>query len=285
VLDLVLRALPPLTAGPLVWKVADRVVGWEGLTQGGPDRLLANLALVGAAAGWAEGANLLAVLAWHLPTVPGGGSLASGPGVWGLRSLTGLTLVLGLLTGGSVLLGVLYLGPLAEAVRGRGLAPHSLLRRVGPDTVRFALYLALAGLAYAGLAVGAGLLAFLLGLVGPSGMALASGVFLAGIFLLGLWVWLGKGPLFLEGASPPVALARAGRVMARHFVPTVALYLLSGVLTLGLGLLWTRLARSPLGLGPAVLANALVGTGVTASLFLFYRDRSPDRNEAPSTGR
>lgn len=278
-LDLLLRLVPPVRVGGLAWRVGDRLADWALGVGGTPEASLANLGLVGSLLRQAEEANLLAVLAWHLPTVPGRLALASGG--WGPRGLADLLGLLVLLAGGAILLGALYLGLLARAAAGEGPSP-ALLRRVGADGLRFALYLAVAGLAYLLLLVGMGGLTLLLGLAGPFGLVLASGIFLMALFLLGLWVWLGKGPLFLEGVGPLAAFRRSGRVLARHFPSAVALYLVVSLLTLGLGLLWARLALSPLGLAPAVVANALVGTGVTASLFLFYRERASLMDEASS---
>jgi len=70
------------------------------------------------------------------------------------------------------------------------------------------------------------------------------------------------------------ALSNSFVLVRNNFMASIGLLALVVLLRNGLGLVWGRLLlRSQLGAVIAIVGNAYVGTGLTAAMFFFYRDR------------
>jgi hypothetical protein len=190
--------------------------------------------------------------------------------VQGLPSLLGL--VIGLLLLG-LPIGVLYAAPIAAQVRDGeadwrrivcGL-PRYCVRLVG------AWLLTLAVLMCIGLPMALTLASLALF---SQGLALML-VGLAGFALIWVMIYLAfvQQAILLGQDGVLQAVGHSINVVRISFWPTVGLLLLVNVIALGLGGIWQRLMVSAPAALLAITANAYVGTGLTAALFIFYRER------------
>ncbi|OGO05039.1 MAG: hypothetical protein A2Y73_02500 [Chloroflexi bacterium RBG_13_56_8] len=126
----------------------------------------------------------------------------------------------------------------------------------------------------------------------PLGVTLFVGVlggFLLGPFGFFIWVLMLWAMLYLSFIPQAVVLTEDGplavvkrsfSVVRSNFWSSLGLVILINVISAGLSLVWPLLVVSPVGMLVAILANAYVGTGLTASMFVFFRDRSARQREA-----
>jgi len=106
-------------------------------------------------------------------------------------------------------------------------------------------------------------------LLGP--LALAVGI---GLFVLMILLTFLPQAVVLSEAKPWAALKGSVYLVRSALWPTLLLLALTNLLSTGFGLIWQRLLLgSTPGAIVAMLANAFVGTGLTLTYFLFYRDR------------
>ncbi len=77
----------------------------------------------------------------------------------------------------------------------------------------------------------------------------------------------------LTEAGPIAALQQSVIVVRASFRQSLGLFALVNVISTGLGYLWSLLMGSTGGTVAAIVANAFVGTGLMAAVFIFYRDR------------
>ena len=209
--------------------------------------------------------NLLALLAWNsmgLPSIAGARPINPGAdhiieinGYGQMILLQALIMVVGLF------LACLFWGMLAQAVRGERLDLGRLLGRAP------AYWL------------------YLLAVFVPLGLALVAVVsfsFLLGPFAPFIWVaalWTIFMISFVPQAvtlaeeRPLRALWSSLTIVRRNFWSALGLVLLSAVIGQGLGFVWVRLMGTSVGMAAAILANAFVGTGLSAAMFVFYRER------------
>jgi hypothetical protein len=108
------------------------------------------------------------------------------------------------------------------------------------------------------------------------GMLLGPLVLVAALGLLWLTLLLSFVPqaVALSDDGPLGAIASSVRIVRRNLLPTLGLLMLTGLLSNGLGLLFRRLFElGDLARVLSIAANSFVGTALTVSLFIFYRDR------------
>ncbi len=143
-------------------------------------------------------------------------------------------------------------------------------------------------------AVGGMVLAGLLGLFGVGTfLVLAAQVFallgaggltqvlmvlvMSGMWLLVLWLifyaFYVPQAITLAEAGPVAALQQSFLVVRSSFRQALGLFALVNVISAGLGYLWGLLMGTTAGTVGAIVANAFIGTGLMAALFIFVRDR------------
>ena len=210
--------------------------------------------------------NLLTLLVWQRLGVPSVAALKPiDPSVDRVIEITSysqmfplqlLIMVIGLL------IACLFLGLLAQEVRGDDEDMISLVGRVLRYWWNMLLLMIPLGIALI-IALSMGLL------LGPL-------VLLVGIGLLVLTFLLTFLPqeITLSEAKPRAAFVGSVHVVRSALWPTLILLAVTNLLSTGLGLIWQRLLlASTAGALIAMLINAFIGTGLTLTFFLFYRDR------------
>ena len=173
-----------------------------------------------------------------------------------------------------LLIACFYLGLLAQAVRDES---PDLLRLIR-GTPRYWLHMA------------AVLVPFGVFMVFIVSIALIFGPFavfvLVGLIWLMIYLSFFPQAIVLADEGSLAALGSTFRLVRSNFWPTLGLLLLVNLLSTGLGLVWARLlVFSPVTAMIAIVANALLGTGLTLALFIFYRERMAALLEAYSQQR
>lgn len=253
----------------------------------GPDALLAAGVQLEQVRKGVANWNLLGVLAWQVPTLTGPViTLRESQAVRTARGLGATLGLLALLAAGSLLLAGLYLGRVAEAVRagsagaakpvGEATAPSpggsllGSLRGLARNVARLTGLRAMQGAILAALgALGVGAFATLPG-VGTSIALLAVLAALAAF----LFLFVAEEAIFLGGAPAWAAARESARIVQRHFGAMLGMWVLIGVIGVGLRLVWFAISGSTVGALAAMLGNAYVVTGLTAAVFVFYADRA-----------
>lgn len=278
--DTLLRTSPAVTPGPLVGRVVSWLVRWAAGGGGTPDDLLILHGQVEGLAREAERANLLGVLAWHVPSLLGVVGLRREAEVAPFNAWWPFAVALALTAAVAIGLGCLYFIPLSLAVKHGRVSWREVGRRFGGDWLRFTGLVALLGL----LALVALALVTVLGAVAALMGALMLAIFfafvLAGAFLASFYLFLAQEALFLERAGPLTAIRRSFRVVRGDWVAGLGLFLLVNIISVGMGLIWHRLAQWPVGFSLAVLGNAYIATGLATAVMVFYWDRA----RAPTGG-
>jgi hypothetical protein len=114
------------------------------------------------------------------------------------------------------------------------------------------------------------------------GLMLGPLVFLVWVGVLWFLVYTMFVPqaIVLSGDPPLRALWNSFAIVRMNFWSALGLLILTGVISMGLGLIWDGLLRSTVGTMVAIVANAYVGTALTVAMFVFYRDRLSRWHEA-----
>ncbi|MFH1085078.1 MAG: hypothetical protein V1772_04885 [Chloroflexota bacterium] len=222
--------------------------------------------------------NLLSLLAWGrlgVPSIAGLRPIAPASDV--VIEIGGYGQVLlaqfGILAAG-LLIACLFLGLLAQALRDEAFELEAVLRRLPLHWAHLAAVLAPFGLFF----IFAFSIAFLFG-------PLAVFVLVGLIWLL-IYTAFFPQAVVLSDFKPLRALGATLRIVRTNFWSTLGLLLVVNLLSTGLGLIWARLlVRSTVTAVVAILANAYIGTGLTLSMFIFYRDRLAALSGVPSQPR
>lgn len=175
---------------------------------------------------------------------------------WAALGLQALFLAVG------IWIASLYLSILAYPVRGASVNVHALLR----ESILNGLKLALVFVP----------LSFFVAFALSIGLLLGPLLILVGLGVLWLVFFLSLVPpaIVLAGDTPWRAIVNSFGIARLNLWPTVALLVLINLLSTGLGLIFVRWLSGNALLGlAAIVANAFVGTALTASLFIYYRDR------------
>ncbi|NNJ11000.1 hypothetical protein EKD04_011720 [Chloroflexales bacterium ZM16-3] len=90
------------------------------------------------------------------------------------------------------------------------------------------------------------------------------------------YVYAGFAPeaILMSRSGPLRALYYSVNIVRRNLMGAIGLLLLSFVIASGLGVVWQRLASSPLGAAAAILGSAYMGSGLSAARLEFYREQT-----------
>jgi len=210
--------------------------------------------------------NLFALLAWGRLGVPSvaGISVIGEDARWVVELSTYWQVLLAqlVLLGIGLLIACVYLGLIASAVRGDEQHPTMALHRVPTHWLRLvAVFIPLSAMLAFAISFGM--------ILGP--LSIFIGV---GLLWILLFITFVPQAIVLADQRPLVALWSSVAIVRSFFWPTLGIILLVNVISSGLGLIWNQLLLGTMvGTAIALLANAFVGTGLTVSLFLFFRDR------------
>ncbi|MCI0399134.1 MAG: hypothetical protein L0332_17675 [Chloroflexi bacterium] len=190
------------------------------------------------------------------------------------NALLWLVLFVGLSLAG-LALATTYLSLIAQAIRAHGRQARLNLRR-------FVQMLAVNGLRLFGL--GLAFLFFLFLVYIPLlPVALFAGLFDAGValavltmgfVLVAVYLSLAVPGIILDGRPLVRAMLDSVRLVQRHMVPTVFLFLLVSVISSGLNSLWLLADDGSWLLLAGIFGHAFVSTALAATVFVFYRDRA-----------
>jgi len=269
--DALLWLLPRVSPRPLFERLAEQsgFLTAGGAQSGAPSALREQVAQTLEAL---QRANLLGVLGWQVPTFlhPLSGQGFSQGELFSVSSWSQGFLVVLALALASILLACLYLGSLAQGTQGQPWRPRLLLSQAPRSWGRLTAYLALlTGVVLVAAPVIGSVWIFLQALdpfVGSLFLALA----LSGGLVVSVYLFLVKPAIFLEGLGALAALRRSVALARRHFWSVLGLYLLLNLISLGVGLLLVRVAALPWGLLPAMVGNAYLATGLSATVMVYY---------------
>ncbi|MDI7275628.1 MAG: hypothetical protein QME94_06585 [Anaerolineae bacterium] len=183
--------------------------------------------------------------------------------------LTLMGLAAGLFLAG-LLWSALYLGALAQQVRDGRADWGALLRRLPRNWLRLLGAWLLIQVAL--LVIGFPLIITLTlaaVVLGPFSLLIVSAL----MFWVVIYAAFVPYAIFMHEDGLLQAVARSVNVVRANFRSTLALIVLVFVIWFGLTLVFARLTGTTIGALVAIAANAFVGTGLTAAIFIFYRER------------
>lgn len=103
------------------------------------------------------------------------------------------------------------------------------------------------------------------------------GLLMYAMWLLVLWItfylFFVPQAVTLAEAPPLTALKQSFIIVRTSFWRALVLFVLVNIISTGLGYLWALLMTNMVGTVAAIVANAFVGTGLVAAMFIFFRDR------------
>ena len=225
--------------------------------------------------------NLGTVLANSLLGVPslaaGQGDLPAMAGLAGHVELTTAAGVIGwtvLLGAAGIWLGAFYLVLIAQVLRAGKFDGSGFFSSYGRATARLFGLALLVIFVVALLALPVALVTGLLTMFG-GGFGTLMAVML--VVIAGWWVRLALTftveAIVLDEVGIRYAIYRSIHVSLRNFWSTAGLIILISLITTGFGLIWTRLITIPFGVPLGIVLNAVIGTGLIISPFLFYHNR------------
>jgi len=280
-MDLLLWLGPQITSGAVVHSVVQRLTAlYGGVSADGldPSTVQQSQQLLGQVDHIAGSFNLLNLLVINLASLP---SIMPTPqvGVPQLQlgtfgALLGVALALEL---AGTLIGVLYLGIIAQQIRDGRLSLALLARRVWRYWLSILGFfvLAIAVLFAISLIVGilVGVVAVVAPPVGSFLWALVTALAqIAGVLFL-IYLFFLTDAIVVSEVGPILAAVSSARVVANNFWSSVGFIGLVYVISLGMQIIWTALAQNPYGTVIAIAANAYIASGLAAASMLFYKNR------------
>lgn len=169
--------------------------------------------------------------------------------------------------------GAVFLTMIASAVRDQRLSPLAWLRQQARAVAAILGYSAI--LLAATLIVGAPLLlvsSLFVVAVPPLGLLAIMLLFII-VFWINFYIGFAPEAITVGELDPIQAIRASFALVRRNFWATVGLLLLSFVITVGLGVVWTLLSNYRFGLLAAIPGSAYIGTGLVAARMVFYRER------------
>ena len=269
-LDVFLWLGPKISIGPVIDRMlammssaVESVAPSEGIDAGMGEMLDSTVEMLQGTLGRT---NLLASLAIARLGVPSVASLSliepKTDTVIEIASYWQMLLLQVLILGVGLLIACLFLGALGQYTRGED---PSLPRLLG-STLTFWLYLAIIFVPFGIFLVFAISIAMVFGPL----------IVFVGVGIIWLMLYMSFVPqaITMFGEKPLRALLSSLSVVRGNFWSAVSILLLVNVLSTGMGLVWRWLMlQSTVGTLVAIAANAYVGTSLTLSLFIYYRDR------------
>jgi hypothetical protein len=228
-----------------------------------------------------DGYNLGTVLAnslLGLPSVAAAqGDLPALAGLGEQFELTTVGAALGwaaLLGTAGIFLGALYLVSISQVLRTGKFTGPGFFASYGRATARLFGLVLLVILALLLLSLP---MAFMTGLLTLFGGGFGTVLALLLIVIAGWWIRLALTftveAIVLDEVGIRHAIYRSINVALRNFWSTAGLIILISLITTGFGLVWARLVTIPFGVPLSIVLNAVIGTGLIVSPFLFYHNR------------
>lgn len=216
--------------------------------------------------------SIISLFAIGTPTLMGIDLPASGATLFSLQDLTvllGWTMGLALV---GVLLGSMYLEGIARIVR-HDIHLKTLLPRFAKSFVNIIALILVVGIGGTIL-----LFPFLLSasFIGLFSQAIASFFVLAGglvVMWAALYLAFAVPAIFVSGANFSQAIMDSVSVFRYNFWPAMGLIFLILLLQSGFSVIWSELLDSSAGVIIGMIANAILGTALSAAGMLFYHDR------------
>jgi hypothetical protein len=175
------------------------------------------------------------------------------------------------------LVGVVYLGVIAQQIRDGRLSLALLARRVWRYWLSILGFfvLAIAVLCVISLIVGiaVGLVAVVAPPVGSFLWLLVTALAqIAGVLFL-IYLFFLTDAIVVSEVGPIRAAVSSARVVANNFWSSVGFIGLVYVISLGMQIIWSALAQNPIGTVIAIAGNAYIASGLAAASMLFYKNR------------
>lgn len=178
---------------------------------------------------------------------------------------------LGLVLAG-LLLGCIFLTPIAQSVRDGKISPALFVGRVGLYWLRL---LGLLGVvALASLVVGLPFfIASFFGVMQGEGALLFLGFVEVAALWAMLFLYFAFDAILISEAGPLRAAYYSFSVVRRNFWSALAIVVLMLLIGQGTPLVWKMISVNPWGVLVGIVANAYIGTGLAAASMVFYLDR------------
>jgi hypothetical protein len=167
---------------------------------------------------------------------------------------------------------MLYLIPLADAIRGAPLAMPSL-RRVGKV---FGSLLGVVGIVLGIMllfCIPFALLISFTSLLSPALGSLVASLWLAFLVWLMFTAYFSFDAVIVSGVGPIRALLTSLFIVQRSFWAAIGLYLIGRLILTGMNVIWQMMSASGFGLVLAMAGSAYISCGLAAAHLIFYRDR------------
>ncbi len=199
----------------------------------------------------------------------------------GVIQIDGVLPVLGLALGlqlFGLVLGCIYLGFIGQQVRDGQISLSRLYRSLGRYCLSAIGFIGLVlGLVLA-VSVPLSLIVGVLTMVAPVAAAVLYGAVMMSAVFVGVWMLLYLFFLvdaIVVGELGPLAAVRSSvGVVRSHLGSSLGLIGLTILISLGMQVVWSALARQPWGMALAVAGNAYIASGLAAASMLFYRHRA-----------
>jgi hypothetical protein len=243
---------------------------------------------------WGSGFNLLSLLASSLMGMTsvvaalvggrtGAGSLIdTGPkgalaapitlsNTWGVVGMS-----VGLVAAG-LLLAALFLGMIAQAIRGERFSLAALAPRTARSWLRLMLLTLLVPVALVIVGLPLTLLAGFVTLITLQGALFIVSVGAWFLMMLAVWamvyLYFTIDAILLDDVPVRQAVWRSFNVVRRGFGATALLILLVALLGAGLSVVWRTISGGVVGTGIAIIGNSFIGASLAAASLFFYQQR------------
>jgi len=199
--------------------------------------------------------------------------------------------VLGTLLFG-LFMGCVYWSLIAEDVRGHQQGLGAALKSAPGfwiQLIKFVGILLLLGIGLLGLFFLINMLAAVLMMTGLTAIAqiilLLAELFIAMlVFWAFLYLYFVPQAITLTHAHTREAMRASIMIVRINLGPSLGIILLTALIRTGMSYLWTQLTISTWGIIGAILGNAIIGTGLIAAVFVFFRDQVIAVRERMSEG-
>jgi hypothetical protein len=209
--------------------------------------------------------NLFGLFAWDslgVPSITASLPIQTGDRIIQLTQIWQLALVEVAILAVGLLFAAAYLVLIAQSVHQEPLPPGDLARRTLTAWARLTVIALM-------VSIGVGSALLVSALLGPLSI-----IVMIGLFWIVLYISFFPQAIALAGLRPVPALFSSFSVVRTNLWPTLFLLVLVNLLDSGLSLVWQRVtATAPSATVVAILLSALIGSGLTAALFIYYRDR------------
>lgn len=236
----------------------------------------------------AEHFNLLSLLVTNIAVVPSIGFTSQEVAEWVITisqpaTIIAVAIVLELV---GVLLGVLYLGLLAQQVRDGRIDPLRLARSVWRywlSIVGF-LLIVLGAALFVGVPAGlfAGVMFVISAGLGAGLMAVFATLLNVGLMLAMVYLFFLPDAVVVSEVGPIRAVSNSVKVVAGNFWSAIGLIVITFIIVAGTRVIWEYLSAETWGIVAAMVGNAYIASGLSAASMLFYKTRLAGMRETES---